>query len=137
VEPLKLGNISCKRPRNIAGKEFLMCTNRVQSAKYVVVRFKELVRGQEQGFLEELAPAVVRESVALDFGAVERIDAAGLAALITLYSDACKAGHTLTVSRPSRHVREILQIVGLDRILIAQQEAEAGLGCMQLQESAA
>ena len=114
-----------------------MNTNPVESARNIVLRIKELVRGQEQGFLEELAPAVVRENVALDFAAVERIDAAGLAALITLYADACKAGHTLTVSRPSRHVREILQIVGLDRILVAQSGAEPGLGCMQLQESAA
>ncbi len=114
-----------------------MNTNRVESVRNVVLRIKELVRGQEQGFLEELAPAVVSENVALDFAEVERIDAAGLAALITLYTDACKAGHTLTVARPSRHVREILQIVGLDRILVAQPGAEASLGCMQLQESAA
>jgi len=114
-----------------------MNTNPVESARNIVLRLKELVRGQEQGFLEELAPAVVRENVALDFGAVERIDAAGLAALITLYTDACKAGHTLTVSRPNRHVQEILQIVGLDRILVAQPGAEDGLGCMQLQGSAA
>ena len=114
-----------------------MNTNPVESARNIVLRIKELVRGQEHGFLEELAPAVVRENVALDFGEVERIDAAGLAALITLYTDACKAGHTLTVSRPNRHVREILQIVGLDRILVAQLGEEPGLGCMQLQGSAA
>jgi anti-anti-sigma regulatory factor len=68
---------------------------------------------------------------------VERIDAAGLAALITLYTDACKAGHSLTVSRPNRHVREILQIVGLDRILVARPEAGCLVGDLQLQESAA
>jgi hypothetical protein len=34
-------------------------------------------------------------------------------------------------------VREILQIVGLDRILVAQPGPEVGLGSMQLQESAA
>ena len=137
LRPGKLGMISCKGPRIIAGEEIFMNTNRIESARNIVLRIRELVRGQEQGFIEELAPAVVRENVALDFGTVERIDAAGLAALITLYTDACKAGHTLTVSRPSRHVREILQIVGLDRILVAQQEPEAGLGCMQFQGSAA
>lgn len=114
-----------------------MNTNPVESARNIVLRLKELVRGQEQSFLEELAPTVVRENVALDFGEVERIDAAGLAALITLYTDACKAGHTLTVLRPGRHVREILQIVGLDRILVAQPEPEPRVGRMQLQESAA
>ncbi len=114
-----------------------MSTNPVESARSIVLRIKELVRGQEQGFIEELAPTVIRESVALDFAGVERIDAAGLAALIRLYADACKAGHTLTVLRPNRHVQEILQLVGLDRILVAQPGAESGLGCMQLQGSAA
>jgi anti-anti-sigma factor len=114
-----------------------MNTNPVESARNIVLRLKELVRGQEQGFLEELTPTVVRENVALDFAEVERIDAAGLAALITLYTDACKAGHTLTVSRPNRHVREILQIVGLDRILVAESGSDPGLRCMQFQGSAA
>jgi len=75
--------------------------------------------------------------VMLDFGAVERIDAAGLAALVTLYTDACKTGHALTVSRPSRHVREILELVGLDRILMPRPEAESSFGNMQMQETAA
>lgn len=114
-----------------------MCTNQVQSARKIVLRLKELVRGQEQGFIQDLAPKVVCEDVALDFAAVERIDAAGLAALIRLYADACKAGHTLTVLRPNRHVQEIFQLVGLDSILVAPPAAEASLGCMQLQGSAA
>jgi len=114
-----------------------MNTNRIESARNIDLRIKELVRGHEQEFLQELAPAVVRENVALDFAAVERIDASGLAALITLYTDACKAGHTLTVSRASRHVREILQLVGLDRILMARPEAGCAFGNMNMQESAA
>ena len=82
----------------------------------------ELVRGTEQGLLERLAPVVQRQSVSLDLTAVERIDAAGLATLITLYCDACKAGHSFTVSRPGRHVREILSLVGLDKILLARED---------------
>lgn len=84
----------------------------------------ELVRGQEQGFLERLAPVVQRQSVSLDLGSVDRIDAAGLAALITLYCDACKAGHSFTVAHPQRHVREILSVVGLDRLLLAREDGE-------------
>lgn len=91
----------------------------------------ELVRGTEQGLLARLAPLVQRESVSLDMSAVDRIDAAGLAALITLYCDACKSGHRFTVARPRRHVREILSLVGLDRILIG---SESG---MHLEQSAA
>lgn len=114
-----------------------MNTNPVKSVKIVALWMKELVRGQEQGFIQELAPVVARESVALDFGLVERIDAAGLSALITLYTDACKAGHTLTVSRLNRHVREILQLVGLDRILMERTESACALRSLQMQKSAA
>ncbi len=78
----------------------------------------ELVRGNEQELLARLAPVVRRESVCLDLASVSRIDAAGLATLITLYSDAAKAGHRFAVARPGRHVRELLALVGLDRILI-------------------
>lgn len=92
----------------------------------------ELVRGREQMLLDRLTPMVQRESVALDLGSVERIDAAGLAALITLYCDACKAGHTFSVARPGRHVREILRVVGLDRILLAREES-----AMRYEQSAA
>ncbi|HVN92939.1 MAG TPA: STAS domain-containing protein [Terracidiphilus sp.] len=114
-----------------------MNTSTVQSIRRITVQIKELVRGQEKQFVDELAPTVISESVALDFDAVERIDAAGLAALITLYTDACKAGHTLTVSRPRHHVREILQLVGIDKILVADAEPAVRMGGLCLQESAA
>lgn len=81
----------------------------------------ELVRGQEQSFLERWGPVVRRQSVTLDLAPVERIDAAGLAALVALYCDACKAGHNFSVARPGRHVREMLALVGLDRILLASE----------------
>ena len=47
---------------------------------------KELVKGQEQEFVNELRPRVVRQNVTLDLAETERIDAAGVAALITLLS---------------------------------------------------
>jgi len=85
----------------------------------------ELVRGQEQNFLERMTPVVQRQSVSLDLESVERIDAAGLAVLITLYCDASKAGHSFTVARPRRHVREILSVVGLDRVLLVCEDGGA------------
>ena len=88
----------------------------------------ELTRGSEQALLARLEPVVRRESVELDLASVERIDAAGLAALITLYSDACKAGHEFTVTGAARHVHEVLSIVGLNRILIpGENEAPAAM----------
>ena len=83
----------------------------------------ELVRGQEKDLLEQLEPLVKRESVNLDLSGVGRIDAAGLAALITLYCDACKTGHEFRVTRPRRHVREVLGVVGLDRLMLRAAEA--------------
>ena len=80
----------------------------------------ELVRGNERLLLERILPLVKRRCVALDLHAVRRIDAAGIAALISLYRAACGAGHTFTVSNPSPHVAEILALVGLDRILKSQ-----------------
>jgi anti-anti-sigma factor len=97
----------------------------------------ELVKGQEHQLVARLDAVVRRESIVLDLGAVERVDAAGLAALITLYAEACQAGHSFTLSRPNRHVREILKLVGLDKILLAQPDAEPEMGSLRLQESAA
>ena len=82
----------------------------------------ELIRGNEQRFLERLQPLVRQESVWLDLNAVERIDAAGLSLLIALYCDARKTGHSFTVLNPKRHVREILALVGLDRVLMPREE---------------
>lgn len=80
---------------------------------------RELVRGEEQSFLEQMTPVVRRQSVSLDLGQVERIDAAGIAALISLYNLARNAGHELTVFNASHRVAEILALVGLDRIFMS------------------
>lgn len=79
----------------------------------------ELVRGSEAEVLKGLLPRVRRESVTLDLSGVERIDAAGIAALITLYCTAVESGNGFSVAAPSTRVLELLQLVGLDSILIA------------------
>jgi anti-anti-sigma factor len=80
----------------------------------------ELVRGNENALLERFMPLVRRQCVALNLEAVTRIDAAGLAALITVYCIARESGHDFTILNPSSHVAEILAVVGLDKILVAQ-----------------
>ena len=80
----------------------------------------ELVRGQEQDVLARLAPLVRQQSVTLDLGLVQRIDAAGIAALISLHASAYESGHCFNVVNPTPHVAEILRLVGLDRILLSQ-----------------
>jgi anti-anti-sigma factor len=78
----------------------------------------ELILGREEELLAWLNPLVRRESVTLDLGSVKRIDAAGVAALIALYSSARKARHHFFVSNLSPRVAEVLTLVGLERILL-------------------
>ena len=80
----------------------------------------ELVRGHDQWLLQRIMPLVHHQSLVLDLSPIERIDAAGIAALITVYATACQEGHNFTVCNPSRHVAKILALVGLDRILMSQ-----------------
>lgn len=90
----------------------------------------ELVRGQEEALLERLKPLVGAQPVVLDMHAVERIDAAGIAALISLYCTASRAGHSFTVAHATPHVEGILLLVGLERILAgADPNAPALPGC--------
>jgi anti-anti-sigma regulatory factor len=93
--------------------------NPMETAFISVGELTELVRGQEQYFVERFSPVVRRQSVTLDLGSVERIDAAGIAALISLYASAHDAGHCFTVSNPSARVEEILSLVGLEGILVS------------------
>jgi anti-anti-sigma factor len=79
----------------------------------------ELIRGREEGLLAWLAPLVCRQSVTLDLSAVRRIDAAGVAVLLNLYTSAREAGHRFAVANPTHRVAEILGLVGLDRILVS------------------
>ena len=78
----------------------------------------ELVRGAEDRILDELTPRVKQGSVALDFSNVERIDAAGIAVLITLYCTAIEAGTEFYIVSPSAHVLDLLRLVGLESILV-------------------
>jgi len=83
----------------------------------------ELVRGSEQALLARFTPLVRRQSVTLDMSSIERIDAAGIAVLISLYVGAREAGHSFTVANPSPHIAEILALVGLERILVTRNLA--------------
>ena len=77
----------------------------------------ELVRGQERELVDRLTPVVSKRNATLDLIHVERIDAAGIAALISLYGAAHSAGNDFAVVNARTHVAEILRLVGLDRIL--------------------
>ncbi|MGA2218124.1 MAG: STAS domain-containing protein [Terracidiphilus sp.] len=80
----------------------------------------ELVRGQDQMLLERYLPLARRESVSLDFISVRRVDAAGVSALLSLYTTAHKAGHRVTILNASPRVQQTLALLGLDCILLSQ-----------------
>jgi anti-anti-sigma factor len=84
------------------------------------IRLTELVRGSERRLLEQLGQLARRQSVALDLASVQRIDAAGISALVALYTTARNAGHSFTVCNASPRVAEVLALVGLDRILLSR-----------------
>jgi anti-anti-sigma factor len=101
------------------------------------ITLTELVRGHDQDLFARLAPVVRRQSLVLDLELVERIDAAGIAALISLYRCATDAGHRFAIFNPSTHVAEILAVVGLDRILLSQNAVHVSHNRLRRQRPAA
>lgn len=115
---------------------FLNLASASNSLVSVVALDYELVRGTEAQIIDELMPRVKQESVTLNLAAVERIDAAGIAALITLYCSAVEAGTDFSVTDPSPHVMELLRLVGLEAILVAASRPK-GAERIRLDRSAA
>lgn len=115
-----------------------LCLTSAPTSNPAVVVFMncELVRGVETQIVEELLPRVRQHSLALDLSGVERIDAAGIASLITLYCTAVESGREFSVVSPSAHVLELLQIVGLESILVADAKPR-GAQRIRLDRSAA
>jgi anti-anti-sigma factor len=99
---------------------FLNIASASNSTPAVIAVNCELVRGTEAQVIENLLPRVKLESVALDLSGVGRMDAAGIAVLIQLYCASVEAGREFSVIDPSSHVLELLNIVGLESILVAQ-----------------
>jgi anti-anti-sigma factor len=79
----------------------------------------ELVRGDEQSLIRRVAPMLREKNIALDLHQIDRIDAAGVAALISLYSTARNSGHKFSVCNVSERVAEILELVGLAPIFLS------------------
>jgi anti-anti-sigma factor len=97
----------------------------------------EIVRGSEGCLVEEMTPIVRRQDVSLDLAPVERIDAAGIAALISLYRLAQESGHRFTVLNVRPHVHELLALVGLEGILVSHNaNLTANSGCRMTQTAA-
>ena len=97
----------------------------------------EIVRGSEGCLVEEMAPLVRRQDVSLDMSPVERIDAAGIAALISLYRLAEESGHRFSVSNVPPRVYELLALVGLERILVSHNASLTDNSGSRMSRSAA
>jgi anti-anti-sigma factor len=79
----------------------------------------ELVRGEEESLVQRVVPLLREKDVVLDLNRIERIDAAGIAALISLYSAARQHGHSFSVKCVTPRVEEMLSLVRLNDVLIS------------------
>jgi anti-anti-sigma factor len=93
----------------------------------------QLVRGQEARLLEGIGALVVKHNVTLDLGSVERIDAAGVAALVGLYRSAQTTGHRFQVANVTARVAKVLELVGLEGLLVSHNPVQGSHyeECMQ------
>ena len=97
----------------------------------------EIVRGSEATLVNEMGPVVSRQDLSLDLSSVERIDAAGIAALISLYKLGKESGHRFNVLNVAPRVYELLALVGLEAILISHNaNITAEPGCRMAQNAA-
>jgi anti-anti-sigma factor len=96
-----------------------------------------LVSDHVGGLLERLTPLVLERNVSLDLTSVDRIDAAGITALVALYRSACESGHRFTVTNVSARVTQILSVVGLDRLLVSHNAVRNSHSGPQFRRSAA
>ncbi|HVJ07630.1 MAG TPA: STAS domain-containing protein [Acidisarcina sp.] len=82
-----------------------------------------LIRGNETELLEMVLPLIQTSCILLDMSGVQAIDAAGVGTLAVLRRTAKEAGTTLSLINPTRRTREILQLFGLDSILLCNAAA--------------
>jgi anti-anti-sigma factor len=129
-----------EHPDNGARGGFLMNCTLSTTAETLLIApgaLHELVRGQDGDFVKRFTPLVRAQSVTLDLSQVERIDAAGIAALISLYGIAREAGNDFAVANASARVLEILRLVGLDRILVSHNAVQCAHSSPRFARSAA
>jgi anti-anti-sigma factor len=91
----------------------------VEPAERAELAGGQLERGQTASLVERLQPLVLQHNVTLDLTHVDRIDAAGITALIALYQSARESGHCFCLTNASERVTHILSVVGLDHYLLS------------------
>lgn len=68
-----------------------------------------------QGWMDQLPAAP--DPVELDLSGVQEMDSAGVQLLIALHKELTQRGQALSLTRPSRVVREVLETFGLNQRL--------------------
>jgi anti-anti-sigma factor len=91
-----------------------------ESAERAELARGPLVREQIAGLVERLSPLVREHDVALDLTSVDRIDGAGITALVALFRGARETGHRFILTNVPERVAQILSAVGLDGILFSR-----------------
>lgn len=66
-------------------------------------------------------------AVVLDLAGVDYLSSAGIRALVMVFKRAAASKLPISLARPQDHVQEILEIAGLDDILIAYPSIEAAV----------
>lgn len=84
----------------------------------------ELTRENIGYLLEILGPLVLLRNLKLDLTGVERIDAAGISMLLTLYSRAREAGNYFSLVNVPARIVEILSVVGLEPLLLSHNTVQ-------------
>ena len=97
----------------------------------------QLVRGEEMNLLARMEPLVREHNVRLDLASVERIDAAGITALLVLYHSARESGHRFSVTNVPERVAKTLAVVGLDGFLVSHNAVRRSDRSARLQHPAA
>jgi anti-anti-sigma factor len=115
---------------------FLHTSPEIPSGVTKVTAAGRLIRGSESAFVDQLLPRARTESLQLNFAAVSQMDAAGIASLLALYRASSESGHQLTIIEPSEHVHEVLHLVGLEHLLVAENQT-CGAGYRQTALTAA
>ena len=106
-----------------------------QTAEFAEMR--ELMREESESLLERLGSLVLDRNVMLDLSGVEKIDAAGISALLALYNRAREAGNRFSLVNVPERVAEILGVVGLERLLVSHNPVQSSQYGSGLHRSAA
>jgi anti-anti-sigma factor len=100
-------------------QSLLECTTEFEDGTPLLVCPSDLTRGQQNQLLGVALPLIEQNGLVIDMSRVQSIDAGGIGLLVFLRQCADRAGTSLGLINPSNRVREMLALVHLDQIFLA------------------